>query len=376
MGRCLPSSRSSAGKFEFEQARALARRGHEVIYCYSDNRSIRENRFLKSFDMSIDTDGVRVLGSTIPIGGLSYKMLAPIKSAAYKRCLSYLEANQLLPDVAYIHFPALIGTDSLIDTLDSYAVPFVCMEHWTAVLAKTLSKSRRTLLRRFVEESARFCCVSEDLARSAADIAGVPCEQLAAIPNAVSSEDFYYDARESLRADKRFRFVWSGRIERVKRLDVLIEAFARLDVESELLIAGDGSAIGQVKTLCRRLGVEDRVSFLGWKTPSELGTIYRSCDCFVSASPLETFCVPFAEAWMCGLPVIGVDSNPLRGYFTEENGIMFESGNVDALTKSLVRLINGVSAYDRLGIASNALQAFSEKSVISRIETILLENSK
>lgn len=371
VGRCLPSKGSSAGKFEYEQASALARRGHTVTYCYSDNRSVRANKSFCGLKVECPENGLCTVGSIIPVGGLPYRVLAPLKSSAYKRCLEHLSKHKSLPEVAYIHFPALSGTYDLIKYLKKYNIPIVCMEHWSAVQTKRIKGERRRLLTAFAKDSSELCCVSDDLADSFAEIAGVDREKILVVPNAVSSGDFYYSGSVKGISKGSTRFIWTGRIERVKGLDVLLAAFASLASNTELLIVGDGSATRETKALCKQLNISNRVRFLGWKSSEELGAIYRSCDCFVSASAVETFCVPFAEAWMCGLPVIGVSTNPLRHYFSDSNGLMFSPGDVGSLAEAMNALCEKKDGYNRQAIAEEATMRFSEDAVLSQVEEIL-----
>lgn len=371
VGRCLPSKGSSAGKFEYEQASALARIGHSVTYCYSDNRSVRANKSFYRLKVERPEKGLCTVGSIIPVGGLPYRVLAPLKSATYKRCLEYLSKHESLPEVVYIHFPALSGTYDLIKYLKEFDIPIVCMEHWSAVQTKRIKGERRRLLATFAKDSEELCCVSEDLADSFAEITDVSREKIHVVPNIVSSRDFYYPGSVAEPSKEYTRFIWTGRVERVKGLGILLTAFARCASKAELLIVGDGSAARETKTLCRQLNISNHVRFLGWKSPEELGAIYRSCDCFVSASAVETFCVPFAEAWMCGLPVIGVSTNPLRHYYSEYNGLMFSPGDVDSLAEAMDALCEKKEEYDRQAIAEEAARRFSEDAVLSRVEEIL-----
>lgn len=93
-----------------------------------------------------------------------------------------------------------------------------------------------------------------------------------------------------------------------KGVDVLISAFGiardRMD-STRLIIAGDGPLRGSLKDLSAELGLEERISFLGWIDRDEIVRLLRTCLLFVCPSRSESFGLVVAEALACGAPVIG-----------------------------------------------------------------------
>lgn len=371
VGRCLPKSGSSSGSFEFEQARALARRGHEVVYCFSDNRSIRANRHIALGRKQSFSDGLASVGSVIPLGGFPYAMLTPIKSYGYQRCIERLDQDGFKPDIAYVHFPALVATDALLDYFATRSVPFICMEHWTKVQNRTLPKSRVQLLRRIAAQTKRFCCVSDDLADSAAMLTGLKREEIEVIPNLISSVIYQYKA-EAGSGHEKAHFVFAGRLELNKQINLLIEAFSQMKQrEAVLTIVGSGSQEKKLKRMSASCCLEERVSFLGWLTSENLADLYRNSDCFVSPSDTETFCVPVVEAWLCGIPCICADNSPLRREFDATNGILFSKNDPVSLASALDQMCERRASYDRAMISKRAIKRFSEASVVNQIERVL-----
>jgi glycosyltransferase involved in cell wall biosynthesis len=97
-----------------------------------------------------------------------------------------------------------------------------------------------------------------------------------------------------------------------KNPHVLIEACRELrerNVPVRLLVAGDGDMLPDLKALARRLGVEDRVHWLG--NVSDPRTLLQASDIFVLASVGEAFGLVLAEAMACGVPVVGSRSGSL-----------------------------------------------------------------
>ena len=83
-----------------------------------------------------------------------------------------------------------------------------------------------------------------------------------------------------------------------------------------LLVAGDGEMLPDLKALSKRLGVEDRVHWLG--NVSDPRTLLQASDIFVLASVGEAFGLVLAEAMACGVPVVGSRSGSLSEVVEEE----------------------------------------------------------
>ena len=161
IGRCLPDGRSSYGTFEMAQAKALAEVGHNVVYGYSDNRSVKVNRRVTF--CTARHDGVFACGDVVPVGGLPLGVVGWFKTHGLCKVLDWFAANGFAPDLVYAHFPLLTLTEDFLSELKRRGIPLVCMEHWTLVQRRMLPKARIALLRRVVEEARAFCCVSDDL---------------------------------------------------------------------------------------------------------------------------------------------------------------------------------------------------------------------
>ena len=98
-----------------------------------------------------------------------------------------------------------------------------------------------------------------------------------------------------------------GRLVAQKGIDVLLRAFAvllREVPEAQLIITGDGGLELYLKRLMRYLGLHDNVSFIEWKSGSELVTLYQHAQVVVIPSYFEPFGIVALEAMACGRPVI------------------------------------------------------------------------
>ena len=371
IGRSLPSSSSSYGLFEYNQAVALSKRAIDVTYCFVDGRSVKVNRMVKTVAFS---DGnLSVHGKVIPFGGLPLKAKWNIRGRALCRLLEEEMASGNRPDIVYVHFPLLSVAPSFLKRLHTEGIALLCMEHWSHVQRRVLNQDQGHFLRECVAQSAYYCCVSEDLAASVRALTGCDAQKTPVIPNMVS-EELFYPARVCEKAtngsggERCFSFLAAGRLAPNKRFDMLIDAFSKADIpEGKLLIAGAGECEGRLKRQVAALGLGGRVALLGWKAPEEIAALLRSCDCYVSASGDETFGVPFVEAWMCGVPCIGADSNPLSSYFVDGAGMLFARDSVLSLAECLTDMYSLQGSFDAAGLAEKAAALFSEEAVCSSL---------
>lgn len=104
------------------------------------------------------------------------------------------------------------------------------------------------------------------------------------------------------------RLLSAGRNTREKKQDRLIRIFAKhvapKHPTATLFFVGDGPDTGSYKVLARRLGVENRVVFVGEVAFSSMPDFYRHADLFLHVSLSETFGNVLGEALWCGAPAV------------------------------------------------------------------------
>ncbi|MCS7295085.1 MAG: glycosyltransferase [Chloroflexota bacterium] len=103
--------------------------------------------------------------------------------------------------------------------------------------------------------------------------------------------------------------VWVGRLEPLKGVDILIDAFAQLQRQDALLwlVGGDSEAAAYRAVLeaqARARGVTGRVCFAGPMPHAELPWLYSAADVCVVPSYYESFGLVAVEAMACGTPVV------------------------------------------------------------------------
>jgi len=128
-----------------------------------------------------------------------------------------------------------------------------------------------------------------------------------------------------------------SRLHEKKGLDVLLHALVDLP-QCFAWIAGDGPLEADLKALATRLGVVDRVRFLGWR--NDRGALLRAADICVLPSRWEPFGTVMLEAWAAGAPLVAAASQGPAALIEDgRNGLLVPVDDAAALAAAIRRLL-------------------------------------
>ncbi len=188
-----------------------------------------------------------------------------------------------------------------------------------------------------------YVCVSAAAARAARerrDTANVP---LTVIPPGVrlaSAEQAEEAATKRAEAAHPV-VVTAGRLERERRIDVLVDAIPlirRRFPDCRFVIAGAGKAEGELKSRARELGIDTAIDWTGWLP--ETATVLTQGHVYVNTWPAEGFGMATAEAMGYALPVIVVDSGASPELVEDRiSGRIVEALNPPALAETVCHLL-------------------------------------
>lgn len=143
-----------------------------------------------------------------------------------------------------------------------------------------------------------------------------------------------------------------GRLEPIKRVDLVVEAVARAP-RLRAVVAGDGPDRGRLESLAAALGVSDRVIFTGRVDDERLLSFYADCACVCYAPFDEDFGYVTVEAFRSGKPVVtAVDSGGVLELVSDgETGLVAPRAEASELASRLERLVHDPALARRLGAA-------------------------
>jgi len=129
-----------------------------------------------------------------------------------------------------------------------------------------------------------------------------------------------------------------GLLNSAKGQDLAIEALAQAAAsEVHLLFVGHGEDEAMLRALAERLGVTDRVHFLGWRT--DVPSLVAASDWLLLPSRWEGMPYVVLEAMAAARPVLASRVDGARELVRDgENGLLVDSGSADALAQGLRRV--------------------------------------
>ena len=178
---------------------------------------------------------------------------------------------------------------------------------------------------------------------------GIPSERITLTPYAVDNEWWKAESAKVDRGEVRASWGVSGqqpvilfcaKLAPWKRPMDLLRAFSQAQAKlpgAQLIFAGDGAQRAELEAESVRLGLQQRIRFLGFVNQSQLPALYTAADLLVLPSEYEPFAVVVNEAMCCGCPVMVSDRvgaardlvAPVRTDF------VFPTGDVPALASAL-----------------------------------------
>ena len=129
-------------------------------------------------------------------------------------------------------------------------------------------------------------------------------------------------------------------IER-KGIAFLIEALPVILKEDDrvrLTIIGEGNLEEKLKSLAKRQGVADKVTFMGFREHNRMPKYYNKAQLFILPSKNEGMSNTILEAMACGLPIITTRTGG-TGELIKGNGILVPVEDSQAIARAVLKIM-------------------------------------
>jgi glycosyltransferase involved in cell wall biosynthesis len=261
------------------------------------------------------------------------------------------------PDIVHAHwwFPA-----GVLATGGAGSTPIVTTMHGSDVRLARRTKFVHGLFRRVMQRSDAVTAVSSWLAGEARAMA--PDARITVAPMPADVALFTPDNAERVRG----RFLFVGRLNAQKGLGDLLEALAWTPPHVTLDVVGAGDGREALRAQAERLGIANRVHWIGALTRKELPTIYRRAQALVIPSRDEGLGLVAVEAQLCRTPVIAYRSGGLPDVVHGDwGGILIPPGDTRALAGAMQAVDSNPEAIGGRGAAARAkmLDRFAPSAV-------------
>jgi D-inositol-3-phosphate glycosyltransferase len=185
---------------------------------------------------------------------------------------------------------------------------------------------------------------------------------ISVIPGGVDLERFSPRPQTEARAELGLRtddkvLLFVGRIQRLKGLEVLLRAFARLDdLPARLLIVGgqpgtsqESREIARLQHLATRLGIDARTTFVGAVAHERLPLFYAAADATVMPSSYESFGLVAVESLACGTQLVATRVGGLSSIVRDgETGLLVPWRDADLFAERLRQVLEDAPLRQRL----------------------------
>lgn len=301
---------------------------------------------------------------------ITYKQ--PVRLEVLNTSLHFHEVN--VPDYPLFHYQPyeLALSSKLVDTVKTYGIELLHVHYaiphaYAGYMAKQMLKDQGidlpivttlhgtdvTLVGKhpFYKPAVTFSInhsdcvtsVSESLKQDTLNVFDVH-KEIKVIPNFVDfSKHQHHDEeceRSLIAPDEQKIITHISNFRKVKRIDDVIEVFYRTqkEIDAILIMVGDGPERLKAMETCEKLGIDDRVKFLG--KSNQVYQILCYSDLFVLPSASESFGLAALEAMMMRVPVISTNVGGLPEVNIEgESGHLFDLGDVSSMAEKSISLL-------------------------------------
>ena len=249
----------------------------------------------------------------------------------------------------------------------------------------------RTLERRAARWSHRLIAVSADMADRAAAAGVAPRETIDVVYSAIDTDRFRAaeGERETVRRQwglgpETFAFVKVARLFPLKGHEFVLPAFAevaRRHPQTVLVLVGEGVLRPRLEAEAARLGVADRVRFVGLVPPDRIPGLLWAADAVVHAGLREGLARVLPQAGLCRKPVVCYDIGGAREVVRDgSNGFLLPAPRPGeavppawpALARAMDHLAGDPASARRMGEAwpADVLARFDYRAATAEIQRV------
>ncbi|WP_111495785.1 glycosyltransferase [Marinobacter bohaiensis] len=361
------------GVFFRDQALALQDYGHRVGVIAPSMRSLRTLNKLATPKLSAceNDSGLltyrKELLAALP--RVPYGNYYLFKKAARALLRQYINDNGK-PDILHAHAAIFAGAAGA-ELSDEFNIPLVLTEHSTGFARLAYSAWQLNLAEKAVRRAVACIAVSPSLAELLSKHFSLIEQSWKWIPNVVA--DRFKAPEKRKRMERPIRFLNLALMTEKKGQFDLLEAFGELNrtgLDVELWLAGDGPIRSGLEQMVVKVGLQEKVRFLGLVAPEDVPALLNEVDVMVVSSHYETFGVVAAEALMAGLPVVATRCGGPECIVEAGDGLLVPPKQPGELGDAMRYVAESLPAFDPVTIAERARSRFSGAAIARQLTAV------
>lgn len=296
--------------------------------------------------------GGQELEHDIPVYYVHYRTIPELSRylssvKAFHALRRFLLHQQERFDIIHAHFAYIAGF-AAVCAGQRFHIPTIITVHGSDINYYTRRTLRNLVAALYTIAGLRcataIIAVGKDLKNKVSKL-GVPSNRIIVVPDGIEQSVFFPRGekrilREQLRLpQEELLFLYVGNFTRVKSLDTLLNAFARIRVRiphATLVMVGDGELETELKQYATVLGIIERIIWAGRMPHKEIPYWMSAADFLVLPSLNEGYGLVILEALACGIPAIASQVGGILDILVSPDlGIMFSPGDSVALANAM-----------------------------------------
>ncbi|WP_336326815.1 glycosyltransferase [Halovenus sp. HT40] len=188
------------------------------------------------------------------------------------------------------------------------------------------------------------------------------------------NQDDVREIRSTLPDDSQILIGTVCRLVNVKGIDILLDSLPRVidaNPQVHLLIVGDGPNREELERQCHTLGLENNVTFAGFR--SDIPELMHAFDLFVLPSRREGFGLVLLEAMAAGTPIVATRTSAIPEVVVDnETGKLATVGDSEDLSEKIISTINNPNTMENMGQAGleRVENSFTMEETVSNTEIL------
>ena len=326
----------------YRLSQTLAQRGHETTIYTSDFKLDQE--YIDSLQ------GVKVYPFHSWLNILRMP-LAPSLVTEVKKTLKEF-------DIVHLHQYRSFQNIVIHHYAKQYNIPYVLQAHGSLTTFFQKGWLKRTFDKiwgyRILRDASKLIAVTETEAEQYKSM-GASKDKIKIIPHGIAPAEFAnLPPRGTFRkkyclSDSEQIILYLGRINEIKGIDILVQAFAELSMDGRskklVIIGPDEGYLPFLKKLIADLEISDKVLFTGPLYGQEKFSAYIDADVYVLPSIYEIFGITVLEACACGTPVVVTDRCGIADIIDGEAGLVVPYDK-EQLQRALLKILGN----EKLGL--------------------------
>ncbi|MDB6147610.1 MAG: hypothetical protein JWO45_1274 [Spartobacteria bacterium] len=271
----------------------------------------------------------------------------------------------------------------LLPLIRAWPHPTVVSFHGADALVEMAKPAYRRATQEMLRAVRRVLVRSQSLRLAVLEL-GCHDDKIRILRTGIPIDQFPFRARISPENGK-WQLLQAGRLIEKKGFGTTLRAFAKFLARypnASLVIAGEGPLLGQLQSMAQALTIDHRVSFRGFVSQEELGSLFYASHVFLHPSELgrdgnqEGVPNSMLEAMASGLPVFATNHGGIpEAIENGVSGVLVSERDDEALSNALLDKTQEPGVLSRLGRAGAEVvaQKFDRRAQVKRLEELYLE---